>query len=86
MEMQLTECACFRSGYEWQTRVLINLHNKKKSKINDEEAEGSCPNKKKVMILAWSHIRQNVEKAFVVTIQNTNVINLENTEIEGQMT
>lgn len=54
--------------------------------MNDEEAEGSCPNKKKVMILVWSHIRQNVKKAFVVTVQNTNVINLENTKIKGQMT
>lgn len=86
MEMQLTEGGCFRSGCGWQTRVLINLHNKKKSKMNDEEAEGSCPNKKKAMILAWSHIRQNVEKVFMVTVQNTNVINLENTKINGQMT
>lgn len=54
--------------------------------MNDEEAEGSCPNKKKAVILAWNHIRQNVEKVFVVTVQNTNVINLENTKINGQMT
>ena len=54
--------------------------------MNDEEAEGSCPNKKKAVILAWSHIRQNVEKVFTFTAQNTNVINLGNTKIKGQLT
>lgn len=27
-------------------KVLINLHNKKKSKMDDQEAEGSFPSKK----------------------------------------
>lgn len=31
---------------EQPTRVLINIYNKKKSRMDDQEIEGSCPNKK----------------------------------------
>lgn len=53
--------AVLRGLYKQQTRVLIDLHNNKKSKMNVQEAEGSCPSEKKTMILSWSHIRLNVE-------------------------
>ena len=32
--------------YKQKTRVLIDLHNNKKSKMNVQEAEGSCPSEK----------------------------------------
>ena len=65
-------------------KVLINLHNKKKSKMDDQEAEGRCPSKK-AMILARSNIRLSMEKVFTVTGQNATVINLENSKIKGQL-
>lgn len=64
-------------------KVLIHLHNKKKSKMDDQEAEGSCP-RKRAMILAGSHIRLTVENVFTVPGQNATVINLENSKIKGQ--
>lgn len=39
--------AVLRGLYKQQTRVLIDLHNNKKSKMNVQEAEGSCPSEKK---------------------------------------
>lgn len=62
-----------------------SIYNKKKSKIDDQGAEGSCPSKK-AMILVWNHIRQSVEKVLIATGQNANGINLENTKIKGQLT
>lgn len=35
-----------RGLYKQQTRTLIDLHNNKKSKMNVQEAEGSCPSEK----------------------------------------
>ena len=69
--------AFLSAGYGWQTRVLINLHNKKKSKMG--ETEGSCPNKK-AMILAWSHIKLNMGKVFMAIGQNASMISLENNQ------
>lgn len=45
VELQLMEYGCLSGRMGWQRRVLTNLHNNNhESKVNEQEAEGSCPN------------------------------------------
>lgn len=70
--------------YKQKTRVLIDLHNNKKSKMNVQEAEGSCPSEKDHDPKLEPH-QTECGKCFTVAGQKATVINLENSETKRQL-